>query len=373
MNITHLALPLTLATAASLHAQNDVLFYKFEGGGTKAVNYAVGSPAPGEGPILNTLTTAPVESYVAGRFGDALNSGIAVAPVQANYVVTNWSPSVTGDYTWSIWLRNTRLNPAPSLTYVVGIPTGGSFRLFTGGGALFTTGNAGGTTSYATVANVYQLATAGWLHLAFVVDTTAMTATYYVNGVAEPPRVLTGMPNITGTQFNIGRQLTTAAPSIYDIDEFRFLTRAVSAAEIQSWAAQNAAGAGAFGAGCSASLAPLNGPPVLGNVGFGFQGASSAPTSLGVLALGVSRTQWGALPLPFDLGLALPPLAGCQLECSADVTLTVITDAAGAFQQPFPIPPGAIYDGFQLYAQGLLLGGPNGLSSTNPVAVVVGN
>jgi hypothetical protein len=360
--------------AASLSAQNEVLYYKFEGGGTKALNYAASSPAPGEGPITNTLTTAPTTSFVPGPYGDALTSGVAQTPYQANWVDTGWAPNVTGDYSWAMWMRNSRGNPGPSLTYVAGIPVSGQFRIYSGSSILLTVGGAGGTTYYSTNANVFQLATAGWVHVAFVVDTTAMTATYYINGVPEAPDPLTALPNIVGSTFYIGRQTTANAPSVYDIDEFRFLTRAATAAEVQVWATQNGAGASAFGAGCGGTLTAQNGPPTIGNLTFGMQGTSSAPSSVGVLALGLSRTQWGALPLPLDLGLALgAPLAGCQLECSPDVTLTVITDPAGAFQQPFPLLPDPALDGFALYAQTLLLGGPTGLATTNPLAIVLGN
>jgi hypothetical protein len=365
---------LTLAITASLAAQTDVLYYKFEGGGTKALNYADNSPAPGEGPITNTLTTAPTTSYVPGRFGEALTSGLTPAPYQANYVDTGWAPSVTGDYTWAMWMRNSRGTAGPSLTYVAGVPVSGQFRIYGGSSILLTVGGAGGATYYSTNANVYQLATAGWVHVAFVVDTTAMTATYYINGVPETPDPLTALPNIVGSTFYIGRQTTANAPSIYDIDEFRFLTRAATATEVQAWATLNGAGASEFGNACGASLTTTNGLPQLGNPLFGFAvSAPAAASSLGVLALGLSRTTWGAVPLPLDLGLVLPPLAGCQLECSPDVTLTVVTDAAGNAQQPLPLPADPALDGFQLYAQTLLLGGPNGLSSSNPVGVVIGN
>ena len=362
-----------LALLASLAAQNDVLYYKFEGGGTKALNYAVGSPAPGEGAITNTLTTAPVESFVPGQFGEALTSGIAVTPYQANWVSTGWSPSVTGDYTWAMWLRNSRGSAGPSLTYIAGIPTSGAFRIYSGSSILLTVGGAGGTTYYSTNANVYQLATAGWVHVAFVVDTTAMTATYYINGVAETPDPLTALPNISGSGFNVGRQTTTNAPSIYDIDEFRFLTRAATAAEVQAWASQNGAGSSAFGAGCGGTLA-ANGLPQLGNLGYALNLASNAPNSVGVMAFGTSRTAWGALALPLDLGLVFgSPLLGCQLECSPDATATLVLDPAGATVQPFPIPAVPAFDGLSFYAQALLLGGPTGLATTNPVAIALGN
>lgn len=362
-----------LVLFASLAAQNEVLWYKFEGGGTKAVNYAVGSPAPSQGAITNTLTTPPTSSYSPGRFGQALTSGIAVTPYQGNYVDTGWAPAVTGDYTWAMWMRNSRGSAGPSLTYIAGIPTSGSFRIYGGSSILLTVGGAGGTTYYSTVANVYSLATAGWVHVAFVVDTSAMTGTYYINGVAEAPRTLTALPNISGGDFYIGRQTTANAPSIYDIDEFRFLTRAANAAEVAAWASLNLAGESAFGTACDAALHGFNGLPQLGNLGYGLSVTSSAPGAIGVMAMGLSRTSAGALPLPVDLGTFLPGMVGCGFECSADVSMLMVLDGAGAGVLGFPVLPDPGYDGIEFYAQGLFVGGPRGTASTNPFAFVLGN
>jgi hypothetical protein len=366
------ALPV-LTLLAALSAQNEVLYYKFEGGGTKALNYAANSPAPAEGPITNTLTTAPTASYNPGWFGTALTSGIAVSPYQGNYVATGWSPAVTGDYTWAMWLRNSRGSPGPSLTYVAGVPASGSFRIYGGSTTLLTVGGAGGTTYYRTIANIYSMATAGWVHVAFVVDTVAMTATYYVNGVPEAPLVLTALPNIVGPDFYIGRQTTTNAPSIYDLDEFRFLTRAASAAEVLSWSSTNLAGESAFGTACDASLRGTNGLPQLGNFAYGLAVASSAPNAVGVMTMGFSRTAAGAMPLPVDLGTFLAGMGGCGWECSADATLLLVLDPAGAGVLGFPVLPVPGYDGVEFFAQGLFVGGPRGVASTNPFAFVFGN
>ncbi len=367
-----LAVALPLA-AQSLAAQSQVLYYKFDGVDAKALNYAAPSIAPGQGTVLNSLTTAPTTSTVPGRFGEALTSGITPAPYQANVVDTGWAPNVTGDYTWAMWMNNSRGTAGPSLTYVAGIPVSGAFRIYSGSSILLTVGNAGGGTYYSTVANVYQLATAGWVHVAFVVDTTAMTATYYINGVPEAPRALTGLPNIQGSTFLIGRQLPTAAPSIYDLDEFRFETRAVSATEIAAWATQNGAGSSAFGQGCDAAMAPRNGAPQIGNFFYELAVTSSAPFGVGVVAFGLSRTSVGPIPLPIDLGAYLPGMAGCGFECSPDASVLVVLDGAGSGAQPFPILPDQGLVGIQLYAQGLFVGGPRGNATTNPFAIAVGN
>lgn len=363
---------LSLSLAASLCAQNEVLYYKFEGGGNKALNYAMNSPAPGEGPITNTLTTAPTTSFVPGRFGDALTSGTAVAPYQANVVDTGWAPSVTGDYTWAMWVNNLRGSPGPSLTYVAGIPVSGSFRIYGGSSTLLTVGNAGGTTYYRTLANIYQMASAGWVHVAFVVDTTAMTATYYVNGIAEPSVALTALPNISGPTFTIGRQNPTSAPSIYDIDEFRFLTRAATAGEILVWANANGAGSSSFGSGCDATMTTAS-TPAIGNLLYSLDVTAQAPNTVGFMALGLNRNNAGPIALPVDLGTFVSGMGGCPWECSNEVTHLMVLDAQGNGSLPFPIPPLPAFDGVQFYAQGIFVGGPRGLMSTNPVGMVLGN
>ena len=370
---TRYLLPLTLAAAVS--AQNEILYYKFEGGaGAKALNYAPSSsPAPREGAITNLLTTAPTGSFVPGRFGTALTSGIATAPVQRNYVDTGWANPVpfTGSYTWAMWMRNSRNNPGPGLTYIAGIPVSGAFRIYSGSSILLTVGGAGGATYYSTTANIYQMSTAGWVHVAFVVDTTTMTAQYYVNGVAEAPLTLTAAPSFSGTTFLIGSQMTTNAPSIYDIDEFRFLGRTATVAEITAWSLANPAATSEFGAGCDATMT-TTGIPTIGNLTFGFTatGVSAAP---GTLLLGLSRTSLGAVPLPLNLGLLFPSMGGCNLESSAEFTFPLVLGGGGTGGIGFPILPNPTFDGLNLYAQGILIGGPRGLMTTNPVAVAIGN
>lgn len=363
---------LPFALAATVSAQSEILHYKFEGGGAKALNYALNSPAPGEGPITNTLTTAPLESFVPGPFGMALQGGAATQPYQAVVVDTGWSPNVTGDYTWAMWLNNSRGNPGPGLTYVAGIPVSGSFRIYGGSSTLLTVGGAGGTTYYRTTANVYQLASAGWVHVAFVVDTVAATTTYYINGVAEAPVALTGAVNITGPTFTIGRQLPTSAPSIYDIDEFRFLTRTATPAEILGWASVNPAGLSTFGQGCDATMTAGNGLPQLGNVLFRMD-VQAAAGGVGFMVLGFSRTTFGALALPVDLGSVFAGMTGCPWEVSNDALILTPLSPVNTASLGFPIPPVPQYDGTEIFAQGLFIGGPRGLMSTNPMAIAIGN
>jgi hypothetical protein len=374
MRLHHLLqLALVASACVSLSAQSEVLYYKFEGGGAKALNYAQNSPAPGEGPVTNLLTTAPLDSFVPGPYGQALQGGSAVTPYQSNSVDTGWAPNVTGDYTWAMWIYNSRANPGPGLTYIAGIPVSGAFRIYGGSSILLTVGGAGGSTYYSTVANVYQMATAGWTHVAFVVDTVAMTGTYYINGVPEVPRVLTALPNIQGTSFMVGRQLPASAPSIYDIDEFRFETRAVTAAEISLWATTNPAGESRFGQGCDASMAGVAGLPQVGNLFYGLEATTSVPNSVGFITLGFSRTSANSIPLPVDLGTFVSGMSGCAWECSSEVTQLVVLGPTGAGQLAFPILPDPGYVGIELYSQGLFIGGPRGLMSTNPVGIVIGN
>jgi len=210
------------------------------------------------------------------------------------------------------------------------------------------------------------------VHVAFVVDTGTMTGTYYINGVPEPPRLLTAAPSIVGADFYIGCQYVNTYPSIYDVDEFRFLTRAATAAEITTWATVNTAGSSVFGHGCDASLAPAGGLPQIGNLQYGFS-ATALPGSVGFMTFGFNRNHFGPFALPADLGGYIAGMGGCQWECSSEVTVLTVLGSSGTGTTSFPILPLAQYDGLEVFTQGLFIGGPRGMMSTNPVCASIGN
>ncbi len=353
--------------ATALTAQNEVLYYKFnEGGGTTAINYANASPAPATGSILggNASNYAPGFSMagLAGSTSSTLHS----------YVQTGWTGGFSGSFTFAFFMKQTG-TPGTALSYF--LSNWGSFRLFTNGVAgtglwLRNWGTGVTPVDIQLTTNVQALANGQWLHVALTVDTTAGQAIWYLDGVAQTPIAITGTPGVTSTnEFRVGGH--TSNIRYYDMDEFRFLTRAATAAEVLAWSRQAAGADSAFGSGCGATMQGSGGEPVLGNAGYGHSGTGAASSS-GTLTLGFSSTMLGSIPLPINLGLLFPTLPGCNLYGSADVTLPFAVNAGGTFGIGFPIPNNASLVGATLYNQGVILGGAAGLQTTNAVAVSVG-
>jgi hypothetical protein len=75
------------------------------------------------------------------------------------------------------------------------------------------------------------------------------------------------------------------------------------------------------------------------------------PGATAALVLGLSNTQFGAIPLPWQISQPLMP--GCYLLTSIDVLVPVITTAAspgvGRAIQPLALPVGS--EGFTFHAQ----------------------
>ena len=362
-----LALPLLIA---NLPAQ-DILFYRFDDAyGTKATNSAVGSPAPSVGTIISALPNAPASSWVPGRFGSALAGGQA-SPIQPNRVDTGWVPNTfTGSYSYALWVRLARGQAAPSLFYAFGQATSGSFRAFSGtSGVLFTSG-AGTTVS--TVANIYSLATTNWVHIAFVADATTLTGTYYINGVAEPSKVIVVPTFTSAVAFTIGQQLTTSPGSIWDIDEFLFTRNVLTATEVLDLASRSRAGDAPYGGGCG-NLTLGNGgtQPSIGNLLY--QVTLTSPTVLSFsLGLGTNRASLGSIALPFDLSTVIGGLPTCLIDTALDIGSISGVKTAGAFKVGLPIPNNLALDGFTLFLQTPAVGGTVPLDVSNAFSVGLG-
>ncbi|MBL8898716.1 MAG: hypothetical protein JNM84_13850 [Planctomycetes bacterium] len=127
-------------------------------------------------------------------------------------------------------------------------------------------------------------------------------------------------------------------------------------AALQSW---NLYAPGLFlplGPGCAGT----QGTPQLAGAGAPVLGGasqlllSSAPQSRPfALILGFSKTSYGPLSLPFDLGLVGAP--SCALRTSIDVALNGWTDAQGQAGYAFACPVDPLLVGAHLYAQALCL------------------
>ena len=362
-----------LAGLASAQGPKDVLYYKFdETGGRTVVNHASSSGvAPAEGTLVGTYAT----THVPGMLGpSALSGGTSASSAGSNYADTGWIPSLAGgDLTVAFFIKQRTAPATPSTTSYLFTANTATCRMFTGGAASrgLRMATWGGTpASLDTTQDVQTAAASSWLHVALVIDAAGLKATYYLNGVAQPPIPTNGGATLTGGShaFHIGGYLSFGG--LYDVDEFRVSLRAVPAAEIQAWASQTTAVSAPYGKGCfGATLAGASAPQV-GNAAHALLVGGASGSSY-LLALGASRLKLGALDLPIDLGLVLPALSGCHWQSSADVTLSG-TLSGTSVSVPLAVPANPALNGVVLWCQALLSAPPSSLQSTNGLAVAIG-
>jgi hypothetical protein len=331
-----LLLATTLACAA-LGAQ-EVLHFRFEEGcGSEVIGLAPGS-ARG---TLTAQGAAAGSGRLTGAFGQGLSGSI---PGQTSVRVdTGWVPDApTGDFSFAMWLRNHQGNPTTiPFGYLFGA-TGGQLRMYIGSTGRVTLD--GFPAVAVTNASLTADLNAGWTHLACVVDSGSVEATFYINGVPEQPAFFGAPAWISGSNFTIGaRDDSGSSPSPLDIDEFLWIDGLWNANQVQALAAAPRAGVGAFdsntGPGCGApgslQLTAI-GMPTLGNSTFALR-AAPASASLVVLAVGLDRCALGGVaPLPLDIGTVFAPLAGCPLL--VDPVVTIAAAGAGPLVAPLPIP-----------------------------------
>jgi hypothetical protein len=358
----------------ALASGQELLHYKFdENYGSKVINYANASPAPDEGTIVSNVPTAPAGSWTSGVWGRALQGGtLSPTPVLYNYVNSGWNPgTLTGSLTWASWLRMNPAAPTPSLSYMLG--NGSNFRVWTGGGGFLLTGGWGGTNVNTTSTAIQSMAKAGWIHVACVIDGTALKGTYYVNGIPENPVNLTAAVNCTGSAFYVGTYTGNTNVSVFDYDEFLLVNRALTAAEITTLASSSRAAHGAYGGGCGGLV--LDGGTSLPTPGnFLYQLSLASPTSLAYsVGLGSNRASLGGIPLPFDLGLVIGGIGSCMVDSSLDLVSVGGSKGAGATIVPLPIPANPALGGVTLYLQTLGLGGPQPVLVSNAFSVGIGS
>jgi hypothetical protein len=106
---------------------------------------------------------------------------------------------------------------------------------------------------------------------------------------------------------------------------------------------------------------------------FGIGVSLGVPSSAAFLFTGASRTAWGAIPLPFELGVLGAP--GCRLLVSGDIVTGHPLDALGAASVSFGIPADTGLLGASIHQQFFVLdGGANalGLATTNGGTATIG-
>ncbi len=244
MNHRTLVAVLPLVLAASAAAQ-DVLYYKFdETGGKKAINYAAGS---GVAPKEGTLVGGNTPQFAPGVFGaSALMGGTATTAAASTYVDTGWTPNLANsNFTLAFFIKQRTAPPSTSYFFY----SNSGFRMFTGGvaakGLYFRNGTSGTGGDWILTTDIQSLAATAWTHIALAVDATALTATYYVNGVAQTPLTITGGVSATGGTYPWRIAGFATYGGLYDVDEFRVTLRTATAAEILGWSARTSPADGA--------------------------------------------------------------------------------------------------------------------------------
>ncbi|MCA8948204.1 MAG: hypothetical protein KDE27_01800 [Planctomycetes bacterium] len=355
------------SSLASLTSAQDFIHYKFDSTcNDEVINYATGTSALASNGVMQS--TSAISPYVTGVFGSALAAGSTVSPTYSNRVITGWDPGVqniTGDLTMACFMRYNASNGSPF--YIWGAPSGG-FRMFTSGVA----GNglyqrvilaSGGNGVNASIANDFYLpdttfdfqaaAAAGWVHVAIVVDATAATADWYINGtsVLQLTGVVGGAQITAAGPFQLGGYSST---SHFDVDEFLMSTRAYTPAEILALSLAPQGGDGDYYSGTTTqcgtlALASTGGRPAIGNANYALEVTPSAPSIYAVL-FGLDRCTFsGSLPLPFDGGMLTPAAAGCKVLADNLLTLSGVA-ASGPATLPIPLVGGSL-SGVQFYAQ----------------------
>ncbi|HYC78267.1 MAG TPA: LamG-like jellyroll fold domain-containing protein, partial [Planctomycetota bacterium] len=189
-----------VACAGAVAAQQvpEILYYKLnDGGGTLALNEA----SPGAG-----FTQAVVNgafTFGPGQLGGGL---VGTGQTGANaYVDTGYTLNLQGtSWTLEFWYTPTSY---PSLQYLMGVPVGGSFRVYGAaqGGSITLTGSGLGTVS----ATGAMPPIGTWVHIAYVFDatTTPPRVTPYVNGAPLAPVNQTGTLTLNTGAFRLGSQI----------------------------------------------------------------------------------------------------------------------------------------------------------------------
>ena len=113
-----------------------------------------------------------------------------------------------------------------------------------------------------------------------------------MDGIPQTP-LAGGAVNVpAGTvTFKLGVHTRLTTGAFWDIDEFRLVNRAASAAEVLAWSQSDLAAESAYGAGCNGRLAAFGGLPRLGNQGYGLT-VGGPPNTPFLLGIGLDRLRF---------------------------------------------------------------------------------
>ena len=365
MSRPHLVLT-TLALAASVAAQTtpERFQYQFnEVTGTTVANTASTAVAPATGTV-NVASWQSDPGRPAYQGNEAGFGCIGYRGGPAGWVHTGWRISQTGSFSIMFWMRR---DPASTSTNPFGYAFGDvTFRAFAAGAA-----GSGITVRGSAIGNVDSgfpvINTPGvWQHVALVVDDAAGRALWYDNGnpsanvVAFTPNSF----NYTGTRFMAvaaqGDSGLSTFGQHYAMDDFRYFTRALTAAEIAAVMAGEAPSAGPYGTACAGPGGPPavsgSGLPQIGNLAFGVDLTSAEPGRACLLVLGIRPATFGVIDLSAFLG------TGCLLQTDPLLLLASATSGAGTASMPLPIPPDVSLVGAHAYTQWLVVGSQGAVS-----------
>lgn len=224
--ITRILALCALFCSGQMYAQltPEVLYYKFDGTGTTVPNLASSPP-------IGTATANLMGSLTQGASslcrGSVIGSGNSST---TDYVNTGWAPNL-GAGSWSISFRTANIGPSATLFYIFGDANTASFRCFTNGVA----GPNNWILRGAGLTDVYVNggATTAAHMTTFVYDNTLGNVKGYLDGVLVTT-VAQGAVNMTGTGplKVVGYATNVGMPAGGNLDEFRFYSRALSAAEV---------------------------------------------------------------------------------------------------------------------------------------------
>jgi hypothetical protein len=200
----------------------EILYYKFNTGTSTTPNLAVPGQGTPDASLVN-MTMGP-----GGQFGNALMGNTGTG--SNTYVNTGWNMNLgTSSWTISMWISN-----FPTGTqYIFGNDITTSFRCFTNGaaGAGNITLRGGAAATFTSVNVTGVLPGPNVIH--FVYDNTVPEIRTYVNGVFQSAVSQPALNLNAAIPFKVGSYGTaTSMPIGSLLDEFRFYSRAVGAAEI---------------------------------------------------------------------------------------------------------------------------------------------